>query len=62
MCTNQPLEQCEAVPRQHCEASHKKVPVRVSRRIPKKVCDTAGSKPEVVEARKSTKNQKIVFA
>merc|ERR1711971_843314 len=29
---------CNDVPRQNCKALHKKVPVRVSRRVPKKVC------------------------
>ena len=43
MCTNQPLQKCDNVPRQHCTTKHKKVPVRISKSIPKKVCDTAGS-------------------
>jgi len=38
ICTNQPLQKCQDVPRQNCKASHKKVPVRVSRQVPKKVC------------------------
>merc|ERR1712061_45881 len=40
VCTNQPLQQCEEVPRQHCTTNHKKVPVRISKSVPKKVCDT----------------------
>merc|ERR1712038_1751632 len=42
VCHNQPLQQCEDVPRQHCTTKHKKVPVRISKNIPKKVCDTTG--------------------
>merc|ERR1711874_544201 len=43
VCTNQPLQQCENVPRQQCTKKHKKVPVRISKNIPKKVCDTTGT-------------------
>ena len=39
ICTNQPLEKCQDVPRQACQQIHKKVPNRVSRRVPRKVCD-----------------------
>jgi len=42
VCTNQALQQCENVPRQQCTKKHKKVPVRISKNIPKKVCDTTG--------------------
>merc|ERR1712038_206046 len=35
VCTNQPLQKCQAV--------HKKVPVRVSRQVPKKVCQDGQS-------------------
>merc|ERR1712154_483301 len=42
VCTNQALQQCENVPRQQCTTKHKKVPVRISKNIPKKVCDTTG--------------------
>merc|ERR1712168_1416972 len=72
VCTNQPLKQCAQVPRQECSAKHKKVPVRVSKRVPKKVCDEGyGSNsglPETFDLRenqpthKTTSNQKIVFA
>merc|ERR1712060_561736 len=41
VCTNQPLQKCQDVPRQNCQTQHKKVPIRVSRQVPKKVCDTA---------------------
>jgi len=40
VCTNQPLQKCQDVPRQNCQTQHKKVPIRVSRQVPKKVCDT----------------------
>merc|ERR1712066_786700 len=36
VCHNQPLQQCEDVPRQQCTTKHKKVPVRISKNIPKK--------------------------
>merc|ERR1712158_97419 len=78
VCTNQPLQQCENVPRQHCTKKHKKVPVRISRNIPKKVCDTTGygyssnteqqSNPEVLDIGRANpntnivKSNKIVFA
>jgi len=42
VCTNQPLQKCQEVPRESCETEHKKVPVRVSRQVPKKICDAAG--------------------
>merc|ERR1712186_121325 len=78
VCTNQALQQCEDIPRQHCTAKHKKVPVRVSKNVPKKVCDTGygysanvpsalpASNPEaVLDIGRTTnlvKNNKIVFA
>jgi len=39
VCHNAPLQKCQDVPRESCHAVHKKVPVRVSRQAPKKVCD-----------------------
>merc|ERR1712173_244783 len=39
VCSNQPLTQCQDVPRQKCHSEHKKFPVRVSRQQAKKVCD-----------------------
>jgi len=68
VCTNQPLQKCQDVPRQNCQTQHKKVPIRVSRQVPKKVCDTAhttldalvpgiSSGPEIVDARLETENR-----
>merc|ERR1712165_603277 len=72
VCTNQPLQQCKEVPRQHCTTKHKKVPVRVSKSVPKKVCDTGYSAhpshplPEAVldigRTPDLVKSNKIVFA
>merc|ERR1712152_127557 len=73
VCTNQPLQQCRDVPRQHCTNNHKKVPVRISKTVPKKVCDSGhgysappAALPEVVLDIGRTKNvvrsNKIVFA
>ena len=75
VCHNQPLQQCEDVPRQQCTTKHKKVPVRISKNIPKKVCDTGynqqpGNPDFVLDIERSNSNQKtnivksnkIVFA
>jgi len=74
VCTNQPLQQCKEVPRQHCTNKHKKVPVRVSKSVPKKVCDTGYSAhpshplpegPAVLDIGRTpdlVKSNKIVFA
>merc|ERR1711915_241740 len=72
VCRNQPLEQCNQVPRQECHSVHKKFPVRISKTVPKKVCDggygstgsTAASRPEIFDVRGSTnsESQKIIFA
>merc|ERR1739847_66929 len=40
VCNDVPEQKCVDVPRQHCTTKHKKVPVRISKNIPKKVCDT----------------------
>jgi len=50
ICTNQPLQKCEQVPRQACQQVHKKVPHRVSRQHPKKVCDSQEHSPKPVPA------------
>merc|ERR1719365_122513 len=39
VCTNEPLTECNDVPRQACHSEHKRFPIRVSRQEPKKVCD-----------------------
>jgi len=74
VCTNQPIKQCEDVPREHCTTKHKKVPIRVSKNVPKKVCDTGYgysanvspvANPEVVidvERTTNLRSNKIVFA
>ena len=31
------------MPKQGCQAVHKKIPMRVSKRVPKKFCDDGGS-------------------
>ena len=68
VCHNQPLQQCEDVPRQHCTTKHKKVPVRISKNVPKKVCDTGYTQTPTLIIEKSkpntnlVKSYKIVFA
>merc|ERR1712077_38790 len=69
VCTNQPLQKCQDVPRQACHSVHKKGPVRVSRQVPKKVCQDGqvlpvnivpspvNSGPEIVDVRKDSKNK-----
>ena len=42
ICTNQPLTECQDVPKQMCYDQHKRVPVRISRKEAKKVCDVPG--------------------
>merc|ERR1712102_66595 len=68
VCHNQPLQQCEDVPRQNCTTKHKKVPVRISKNVPKKVCDTGYTQTPTLIIEKSkpntnlVKSNKIVFA
>merc|ERR1711971_199370 len=40
VCSYQPTEKCTKKPKKECENEHKKSPVRVSKRIAKKVCDS----------------------
>merc|ERR1711934_835569 len=40
VCSYQPVEKCTKKPKKGCENEHKKIPVRVSKRIAKKVCDS----------------------
>merc|ERR1711988_572164 len=39
-CKSQPITKCQEVPKEICHLKHKRVPVRVSKTIPKEVCDT----------------------
>merc|ERR1712130_939453 len=39
-CQNEPLTKCEEVPRQACHKKHRRVPIRVSKAVPKKTCGT----------------------
>jgi len=39
-CKSQPITKCQEVPKEICHLKHKRVPVRVSKTVPKKVCDT----------------------
>merc|ERR1711909_223023 len=66
VCHDVPEQKCVSVPRQNCQTQHKKVPIRVSRQVPKKVCDTAhttldnllpSSGPEIVDARLETEDR-----
>merc|ERR1711971_851003 len=40
VCKNEPLTKCEEVPRQACHNEHRRVPIRVSKAVPKKSCVT----------------------
>merc|ERR1712226_1493174 len=40
ICQNEPLTKCEEVPRQACPKEHRRVPIRVSKAVPKKSCGT----------------------
>ena len=39
VCKSEQIQKCYDVPREVCTISHKKVPVRVSKTVPKKVCN-----------------------
>merc|ERR1712112_160515 len=70
VCRNQSQKQCSQVPRQECHSVHKKFPVRISKTVPKKVCNegygASASRPEVFDVRgklpNNSESQKIVFA
>jgi hypothetical protein len=47
-CTTVPRQTCATVPRQNCVALHKKVPVRVSKQLPRQVCDSHTSQQDQV--------------
>jgi hypothetical protein len=40
VCTNEPYTKCDQVPQEKCRVEHKKTPKRVSKSVPKKVCDS----------------------
>merc|ERR1712233_169838 len=40
ICQNEPLTKCEEGPRQACHKEHRRVPIRVSKAVPKKSCGT----------------------
>ena len=42
VCKSQPITQCQEVPKQICRVHHKRVPVRVSKKVAKKVCNVPG--------------------
>jgi len=50
VCKNQQLKKCVDVPREVCHVSHKKIPVRISKSVPKKVCNSNVAKELVGEA------------
>merc|ERR1711915_696 len=37
-CIDKPNEICQNIPREQCHNEHKKIPLRVSRKVPKQVC------------------------
>merc|ERR1712173_91132 len=45
VCKSQPITKCSEVPKQICHLKHKRVPVRVSKKVPKKVCNVHGQHP-----------------
>jgi len=45
VCKSQPITKCSEVPKQICHLKHKRVPVRVSKKVPKKVCNVPGQLP-----------------
>ena len=57
-CTNQPQEKCSNKLKEECYYVHKMVPVRVSKKIPKKVCND-GYSPE--KSNDNNNNSKIIF-
>jgi hypothetical protein len=55
-CTNEPYQKCDQVPQEKCHVEHKKTPHRVSRTVPKKVCD-GGSGGRQIGVRSGNDNQ-----
>merc|ERR1712033_150531 len=60
VCSNQPLRKCQDVPRQACQAVHKKVPIRISRRVSKKVCKDGHSGHKIVDVRNNENDFQFV--
>merc|ERR1712121_308552 len=60
VCSNQPLQKCQDVPRQACQAVHKKVPIRISRRVSKKVCKDGHSGHKIVDVRNNENDFQFV--
>merc|ERR1712115_237176 len=50
VCKTQQLKKCVDIPKEVCHVSHKKIPVRVSKSVPKKVCNSHVVKDLVGEA------------
>jgi len=49
-CRTEQLQKCVDIPKEVCHVSHKKIPVRVSKNVPKKVCNNHVVKDHVEEA------------
>merc|ERR1712038_447744 len=39
-CKSEPITKCQELPKEICHLKHRRVPIRVSKTIPKKVCET----------------------
>ena len=48
-CANEPYEKCAKIPKKNCETEHKKVPNRVSRQVPRKVCGDEETGAEIFQ-------------
>merc|ERR1712018_675021 len=45
VCKSEPITKCSEVPKQICHVKHKRVPVRVSKTVPKKTCNVPDHYP-----------------
>merc|ERR1712061_163224 len=67
-CRNEPYQKCDQVPQESCKVEHKKTPHRVSRTVPKKVCDRGNgvivgkSQEKSLASPRKQNNDKIVFS
>merc|ERR1712061_155419 len=68
-CTKEPYQRCDQVPQESCKVEHKKTPHRVSRTIPKKVCEEASGvtvskdqEESLIRSQKPKNNEAIVFS